>query len=125
MIIQKLKNKDTSSKTKWAKLSCLLLTEGEETKTKYFSPRMFANLHLSFDCQMLALFSNVVPFKVHSWVEEISDTYSVVNEDVDCVGSEGVGFVGSEGVGTVGSEGVGTVDDEAVVVSLEQHSDNL
>ena len=80
------------------------------------------NLHFSFDCQMLALFSNVLPFKVHSWVEEISDTYSVVNE--------AVGFVGTEAVDFFDTEAVDSVDNEAVVgqvgngtrISLEQHS---
>ena len=38
-IIQKLKNKHTSLKkyTNWAKLSSLILTEREETKTRYFA----------------------------------------------------------------------------------------
>ena len=63
---------------------------------------------------MLALFSNILPFKVHSWVEEISDTYSVVNEAVDSVGTEAVGFVATEAVGFVNTETVGFVATETV-----------
>ena len=42
-IIQKLKNKHTFLKkyTNWAKLSSLILTEQEETKTRYFAPYFY------------------------------------------------------------------------------------
>ena len=41
-IIQKLKNKHTFLKkyTNWGKLSSLILTEQEETKTRYFAPKL-------------------------------------------------------------------------------------
>ena len=45
-IIQKLKNKHTFLKkyTNWAKLSSLILTEQEETNTKYFAPFLGLNV---------------------------------------------------------------------------------
>ena len=48
-IIQKLKNKHTFLKkyTNWAKLNPLILTEREETKTRYFAPKSHYGPRLS------------------------------------------------------------------------------
>ena len=70
---------------------------------------------------MLALFSNLLPFKVHSWVEEISDTYFVVNGAVNCVGIEAVGVVGTEAVDSVDNEAVVGQVGNGTRISSEQH----
>ena len=47
-IIQKLKNKHIFLKklSNWAKLNSLILREREETITKYFAPKLYAEVHL-------------------------------------------------------------------------------
>ena len=78
-IIQKLKNKHTFFKkyANWAKLSSLILTEREETKTRYFAPWRFNRWRKHVRKPTRAVGANQIgQNSLYLWEEQVEKRYS-------------------------------------------------